>query len=227
MGWWSLLTFCPWFSTCVGSRPSLLAAHSKPLLSSDPPQALEKSLGVISTKLRGLAPNSTLEPEDEQLLADITTALLKADPLPPSALSLVYRILTEWQSKAQFPCLSLLRLLLLQPSVYASSAPDDDLKNVLKHLLIKLAEPEGFSSKPSSIMALCSLSNALSEPAGQALLLEADNASLVVDAGLTALKDDRPEVRQMGSALLANQALAMEVREDSRNPNPHECQRIS
>lgn len=121
-------------------------------------------------------------------------------------------MLTEWSPKALFSCLSLLRLLLLQPSAYPPlPATPSDLVDVLKHLLLKLSDPEGFGSKPASIMALCSLSNALSHPTGQALLLAPDNASMVVDAGLTALKDDRAEVRQMGSALLANQALAMEV----------------
>jgi hypothetical protein len=72
-----------------------------------------------------------------------------------------------------------------------------------------VAAPETFASKASVIIALSGLSNVCAHKAGRALLLDPERASIAADAGVAALRDERPAVRQMAAAFLANLTLGM------------------
>lgn len=67
------------------------------------------------------------------------------------------------------------------------------------------------------MVALSGLANACAHKAGRALLLGPDSAAPATEAAVGALRDVRPEVRQMAGAFLANLALGLTVDNVSRS----------
>ena len=208
----------------------VLARHDKPLLSIDPPAALKQTVGTVITKLKTLSTAAAAtaaeegkegEPpllfsEDIALLeATVAVVLQPLTPLPPALSSLLLRtLLPPWPAKAEFFTLSLLRPLFLRPAFPTPA--------LLDHLLAKLSaatatpsslpssSSSSFSSPSSVVIALSGLSNVCAHKAGCTLLLYPSRITVATDAAVAALRDDRPAVRQMAAAFLANLALGMQ-----------------
>ncbi len=190
--------------------PQVLAANDKPLLSVDPPAALKQTVSMVVTKLKALATgddasssSSLLSPADLALLDATEEAVLKPlNPLPAGLQDLLLRTLSSpWPAKAEFFTLSLLRPLFLRPAFPTPA--------LLTQVVAKVAAPETFASKASVVIALSGLSNVCAHKAGRALLLEPERAATAADAGVAALRDERPAVRQMAAAFLANLSLGL------------------
>lgn len=69
------------------------------------------------------------------------------------------------------------------------------------------------------VMALCALNNAWSQPVGSKFMVEWASGDSMLDALLRFVKDERPDLRQMSSAFLANLSLSVEVRSNHLLPS--------
>ena len=135
--------------------PSLLEKNSKPLLSIDPSSVLTKSLEIVTTKLRTLSTTSSpplLTGEEDGVLADIVKALTSNQPGPPTALALIYKILTSWPSKAEFATLSLLRPLMTQAWIYKENGGEGQERVTYRTIIeLVVSKLPGLQSKAAQV----------------------------------------------------------------------------
>lgn len=180
------------------------------------------SADIIGKKLLQLSdesgvPGTLLSPSEKSEVEAIIKVLKDnsgKDHISKSSFELLTSIIKR-SPKAEMSCLFLLRLMALHDHLEYG-----DIVTV-EFVLDRLSKgPSAFASVSSMVMALCFVANLISHEPGARVVFSPqlqesevgsdnsdDRASKVLDIAMSALSHDRPEVRQMGSALAYNYSL--------------------
>jgi hypothetical protein len=234
------------YATTTTAAAVPLVLDNTPLVSGD-----AKTVDVIGNKLCALVDAEGNQALDEPSRNTLTSmmATLKAgsaehsSTIPSEAYAVLGKIMSLYP-KQHMNCLFLLRLMVLHensvPKAGDRSSAGELIESVLMRLSAAEGSPEGFSSAPSRVMALCALANLLSHRTGIAFIFGSNTtggseplANSIVDAAVGGLRHSRAEVRQMSAALAYNFTLACtndackDIVPDSWRLHPDNAARVS
>jgi hypothetical protein len=194
-----------------------LSFESKPLVSED-----RSSLDVLVKKMISIKNESDKPIFNENEISMIDSILRKvSNPtnqiISKDELSFLFRI-AEQIPKCQMYAYFVLRIVM----VYESLLPHESIYDLIKTFVLRLKSTidknasEIFSSVTGHVMALCTLSNMLSQGRCKVLLMKGDDLGATVGTGLSTdiadiamngLTNARVEVRQMSAAIAYNLTL--------------------
>ena len=219
--------------------PIKASLEENPLISSD-----ASTVTIIGKKILNLpdvngVPGGALTEDEKNMvntvlteLSNTTTNTATSTRFPIEMYALLEHIIAEYP-QAHMSCLFIVRLMLLH-----DRANEYDKLTIIKEILRRLLThthntgglqdtallPDGFSSIPAHVLAICAISNLLSHEAGADYLLHNNNNTTtssnddlntdtnqhlnnLIDIAMNGLTHTRIEIRQMSATLAYNYTL--------------------
>eukprot|EP00696_Hemimastix_kukwesjijk_P008134 gnl/Hemi2/20293_TR6729_c0_g1_i1.p1 gnl/Hemi2/20293_TR6729_c0_g1~~gnl/Hemi2/20293_TR6729_c0_g1_i1.p1 ORF type:complete len:337 (+),score=53.45 gnl/Hemi2/20293_TR6729_c0_g1_i1:539-1549(+) len=195
-----------------------LNAHKTPLTANQgTPDAVLEKLKAFSAELGELGIKEKDQPLLEELVAYLSKPVPASEPGSgpnPKVYKLLARMIGTWPTRALFPPLYLLRLLVLRPithrECFAASldrADDHPIMDILEKFCSASPDACKDASSPVQLMAICVATNMFVTPNGSHYMVSPVCLETVVEAVGWALAHANATIRVTGAALAYNISL--------------------